>query len=145
MLEEKKTRGGRVQRGGEKGALPLYPKVFDREWRGVEGALGKSPACPCSWGSWGSGRHGESPRDGGRGSSWTAHAKMGVHALEEKEERDGSNAKVSNDVQKILVVHVPMAYPNISKQNIPLGHPLPTPMEGVDGQVDFSVNMPGFR
>ena len=38
-----------------------------------------------------------------------------------------------------------MAYPNTTKQNIPLGHPLPTPMEGVNGKVNFSVNMPGFR
>ena len=38
-----------------------------------------------------------------------------------------------------------MAYPNTTKQNIPLGHPLLTPMERVDGKVDFSLNMPGFR
>ena len=40
----------------------------------------------------------------------------------------------------ILVLHVPMAYPNTTKQNIPLGHPLPTLMEGVDEKVDFTVN-----
>ena len=38
-----------------------------------------------------------------------------------------------------------MAYPNTTKQNIQLGHPLPMPVEGVDEKVDFSVNMPGFR
>ena len=37
-----------------------------------------------------------------------------------------------------------MAYRNARKQNIPLGHPLLTPMEGVDGKVDFSINMQGF-
>ena len=46
MLEEEKNRGGRVQRGGEKGALPLYPKVFDSEFVGKEGALGKMASMP---------------------------------------------------------------------------------------------------
>ena len=44
----------------------------------------------------------------------------------------------------ILVLHVPIAYPNTTKK-IPLGHPLLTPLEGVDGKVDFSVNIPAFR
>ena len=45
----------------------------------------------------------------------------------------------------IFVLHVPMAYRSTTRQNIPQGHPLLTLVEGVDGKVDFSVNMPGFR
>ena len=41
-----KNQGERVQRGGDKGALPLYPKVFDSELKGMEGALGKMASMP---------------------------------------------------------------------------------------------------
>ena len=37
--EVKKNEGERVQRGGDKGALPLYPKVFDSDKQDKEGAL----------------------------------------------------------------------------------------------------------
>ena len=81
-----------------------HPKVFDRDWRGKEGALGKRPACPCSWVSCGSRRHEVSTSCGRDGSGWTAHAQGGTHALEEKEERDGSMSMPCNDVIHVLLV-----------------------------------------
>ena len=36
-----------------------------------------------------------------------------------------------------MVFHVPMAYPNTTKQKVPLGYPLSTPVRGVDGKFDF--------
>ena len=65
---------------------------------GRRGLWAKWPACPCSWGSWVSRRHEESTRYGRGGSGWTAHAQGDTHALEEKEERDGSCALLSHDV-----------------------------------------------
>ena len=40
----------------------------------------------------------------GGGSGWTAHAKIGVHTLEEKEKRDGSMSMPCNDVIHVLLV-----------------------------------------
>ena len=75
-----------------------HPNVLDSKKMGMEGALGKRPACPCSWGSRGSRRHGqESTSDGGGGVVGNP-CHVDVQALEEKEERDGSSAKVSHDV-----------------------------------------------
>ena len=36
---------------------------------------------------------------------------------------------------RFLVSHVPIPYPNVSKQKSPQVYPLSTPVEGIDGEV----------
>ena len=44
---------------------------------------------------------------------------------------------------KIFVFHVPMAYPNTTKQKSPLVNSRSTSVKGVDGEFDFFA--PGFE
>ena len=99
-------RKGRIRERGSReekiGVLSLCARRCSTEslwgWRGL---WAKWPACPCSWVSCGSRRHEVSTSCGRDGRGWTAHAQGGTHALEEKEERDGSMSMPCNDVIQI--------------------------------------------
>src|SRR5664279_240489 len=69
-------------------------------------------------------------------SFWTYNSKLPLRA---------NRRESCEELGYILVLHVPMAYPNTTKQKVPLVYLLSTPVMGVDDKFDFSPAGLGFR
>src|SRR5664279_1042451 len=69
-------------------------------------------------------------------SFWTYNSKLPLRA---------NRRESCEELGYILVLHVPMAYPNTAKQKVPLVYPLSTPVMRLDEKFDFSLAELGFR
>src|SRR5664279_2404377 len=69
-------------------------------------------------------------------SFWTYSLKLPLRA---------NRRESCEELGKILVLDVPMAYPNTTRQKFPLVYPLSTPVMVVDEKFDFFPAGLGFR